>query len=170
MNRHITVLGLVVLLIAIGFILYPLVLNGAEELDSEVEAGIFILPVGLTVILWGAASPDPSVTTVGGVFGNPDEDLVRQWEERKQAPREARFIPSPRETINCVQCYTAIPPESLACLRCGKERPCRSCGTGLTVVNGVVRCVRCGREEIYCSCPRVKRVARASPVHRTGRR
>jgi hypothetical protein len=156
MNQQITVLGLVVLLIAIGFIVYPLVLTGSEQLDSEVEAGIFVLPVGLTVILWGAASPDPSVTTVGGVFGNPDEDLVRQWAERKVAPRQTRFMPSPRETLNCAQCYTAIPPDVLECPRCGRERDCRECGGRLSLEQGATRCGGCGREEMYCSCPRVK--------------
>jgi hypothetical protein len=157
MNQHITILGLVVLLIGIGFTVYPLVLTGAEQLDSEVEAGVFVLPVGVTVILWGAASPDPSVTTVGGVFGNPDEELVRQWENRRIPARDPRFIPNPRETLNCSQCYTAIPPEELRCPRCGKDRECRTCGGKISRAYRVTQCVGCGREEVYCSCAKVKR-------------
>jgi hypothetical protein len=157
MNRQITALGLVVLLIAVGFIVFPLVLTGTEQLDAEAQAGIFVLPLGLTVILWGAASPDPSVTTVGGVFGNPDEDVVRQWEERKRPPREARFIPSPRETVHCRHCYTAVPPERLECPRCGRERECRECRGRVTLQDSTTRCVSCGREEIYCGCPKVRR-------------
>lgn len=157
MNRSITLLGVVILLSAGGLIAFPFLTTGAVGVDLELELGIFVLPVGLSVILWGASSPDPSITTVGGLFGNPDENVLRKRLAPPPPTGPARFMPNPRESANCVQCYTAIPADEVVCPRCGRPRECRGCGKRLFFLAGGVRCAPCLRNEVYCGCPKVKR-------------
>lgn len=167
MNRTITFLGLGVLLGGIGLVIYPLVTAGAEALDIEVESGIFVLPVALSVLLWGAAAPDPRVTTVRGVFGNPDENLLQRRLDRNPALAAARYRPNPKESVNCRFCYTLITPDLADCPRCGRRRECRGCGKPLFFLAGAVRCAPCLHDEVYCDCPKVRRT---SPAVRSGSR
>lgn len=154
MNRTITFLGLFVLVVGIGLIASPVMLNGKETVTPILEVGIFVLPVGLTTILWGASSPNPGVTTVAGLLGNPEENEMR----RRAATRsvDVRFQPGPREPVNCRHCYTLIPWEIVECPRCGRPRECRACGRRLFFVTGAVRCLPCVRAETYCNCGRIK--------------
>jgi len=167
LNRGITLFGLFVLLVGVGLIASPIVLTGQETFTNFLEIGIFVLPVGLSVILWGASSPDPRVTTVGGVFGNPDENLLRQQQHVVSKPTHARYLPGPRETVNCRQCYTGIPWDAAECPRCGRRRECRACGRPLYFMTGAVRCLPCVRPETYCNCPKLHR---GEPVRIPGRR
>ena len=170
MNRAITYLGLGVLLASGFLIAYPDLLNGAEVLDFEVEVGLLTLPGGLSVILWGASAPDPRVTTVRGVFGNPEENIVGRKLERSAAIAQARYRPSPKEPVNCRQCYTLIPPELADCPRCGRRRECRGCGKPLFFLAGAVRCAPCLHDEVYCNCPRLRRPVAATGPARVGTR
>jgi hypothetical protein len=159
MNRRIALLGVFILIVGIGLIVYPLVVTGSEQVDLEVEVGVFVLPVAVMVILWGSASPDPSITTVGGIFGSAEENFLRRH-ERKSAPvGPARFLPHPHESVNCRNCYTAIPLGFGVCPRCGLPRTCRQCGGRLSLSGTFTRCHMCGRDEVYCVCPKVKKPA-----------
>ena len=155
MNRGITLFGTFVLLAGIGFIASPVVLTGVETFTTLLEVGIFTLPVGLAIVLWGASSPDPAATTVTGVFGNPDENAVRQMERAARRNYDVRYLPGPRETVNCRKCYTGIPWDSAECPRCGRRRECRACGRPLFYITGAVRCLPCIRDEMFCNCPRL---------------
>ncbi len=163
MNRSLTFLGLAILIGTLALLAFPIVVLNHEVFDLEQQMGLVGLPVGLLVILFGASSPDPRATTVGGAFGNPDENLLRR-EGIVDAPApSARFIPGPRETVNCRSCYTGIPPGSLNCPRCGRSRECRSCGRELVTRGSGIRCPRCLRDEVFCNCPKVARGTAATP-------
>ena len=157
MNRSITLIGVAVVFLGFFLIGYPLLATGVEQIDDELQLGILVLPVGLAVILWGASSPDPSVTTVGGLFGNPDENWLRKRLPRGVPVAPARYLPGPRESTNCATCYTMIPWDVVVCPRCSTHRRCRNCAKPLYFLAGTVRCGPCVREEVYCHCPRVAR-------------
>ncbi len=159
MNRSITYLGLAVLLGAMGLVASPVLLSGVERLTVAVEVGILTLPVGLSVILWGAASPNPESTTVGGLFGNPDENVLRRLLKPPPPTWNARYNPGPRESAECRHCRTAIPWDMAQCPRCGRRRECRACNKPLFFLSGAIRCAPCVRDEVYCNCPKVKRAA-----------
>jgi len=144
-------------LLGIAFIASPEALNGAETVTPLLEIGIFVLPVGLTTVLWGASSPDPRLTTVRGVFGNPDEALLSRMLEGTPRSIDVRYLPNPREPVNCRHCYTLIPWNVAECPRCARRRDCRACGKSLYFVTGAVRCLPCVRDETFCNCPKVKR-------------
>ena len=162
MNRRITFLGLFILLIAIALIVSPIAIYGSLQIDIEFEIGVMGLPVGLSVILGGASSPDPGVTTVGGVFGNPDENFLRRLEKSAPFDPRLRFQPSPKEPANCRQCYTLITWDAAECPRCGRRRECRGCGRPLFYLSGAVRCAPCVRDEVYCNCVKMKRTTPAA--------
>jgi hypothetical protein len=169
MNRSLTFLGLGILIATLLLLAFPIIVTEHEAFDLEQQMGLVGLPVGLLVILFGAASPDPRATTVGGAFGNPDENLLRR-EGIVDAPTPpVRFIPGPRETVNCRYCYTGIPPGTLACPRCGRTRECRSCGRALNFMGPSIRCPRCQRDEVFCNCPKVARSTGAAPGARARR-
>ncbi len=170
MNRAITFLGLAILLVGIGLIASPITLTGVETVTPYLELGIFVLPVGLAVILWGASSPDPRLTTVAGVFGNPEENVMRRAEVGSSRPYDVRYMPGPRESINCRACYTLIPWNLAECPRCGRRRECRTCGKPLFFLSGAVRCLPCVRVEAYCNCPRISRPIAALSGARGGLR
>lgn len=157
MNRRVTLLGLLLLLVAIGLIASPIVLTGQESLDIEFQLGVLSLPVGLTTILWGAASPNPEMTTVGGAFGNPDENVLARVLRRPAPDPHVRYASGPKESVNCRHCYTAIPWNVAECSRCGRRRDCRGCGRPLFYLSGAVRCAPCVRVEVYCNCPKLRR-------------
>jgi len=154
-NRGITSVGLALLLLAIALIVSPIVLTGVESITLPLEIGLFLLPPGLTIILWGGSSPDPRLTTVGGVFGNPDENVLRRSLQVTRS-YDVRYLPGPRESVNCRQCYTMIPWDAAECSRCGRRRECRACGKPLYFLSGAVRCLPCVRAETYCNCPVVR--------------
>ncbi|HYK92726.1 MAG TPA: hypothetical protein VEY07_01625 [Thermoplasmata archaeon] len=157
MNRTITFLGLFVLLFGIGLIASPIVLNGVETVTPWLELGIFVLPVGLTTILWGASSPNPGVTTIAGILGNPEENVMRRAESGPTRTYDVRYLPGPREPVNCRHCYTLIPWNAAECPRCGRRRECRACGRLLFFLSGAVRCLPCVRDETFCNCPRLRK-------------
>jgi hypothetical protein len=157
LNRSLTFLGLGILIVTLALLAFPIVVTGHEMFDLEQQLGLVGLPVGLLVILFGASSPDPRLTTVGGAFGNPDENLLRREGVVDVPTPAARFIPGPRETVHCRHCYTGIPPGTLVCPRCSRSRDCRSCGRQLTLVGLAIRCPRCQRDEVFCNCPKVPR-------------
>jgi hypothetical protein len=169
LNRSITFLGLFILLIGLALIASPIVLSGSESVTPFLEAGIFVLPVGLTTILWGASSPNPAVTTVAGILGNPEENILRRSEAGASRRPDIRYLPGPREPVNCRHCYTLIPWDVAECPRCGRRRECRACGKPLYFLSGAVRCLPCVRDETYCNCPQVRRGAARGPAGRAGR-
>ena len=165
MNRSITLVGVGALLLGIAFIASPIVLTGVETFTPLLEVGVFCLPFAFTVILWGASSPDPNITTVGGVFGNPDENLLRRRESESKRTPDVRYLPGPRESVNCSVCYTLVPWDAAECSRCGRRRECRGCGRPLFFLSGAVRCLPCVRAETFCNCPQVARKSAATPGH-----
>jgi hypothetical protein len=78
MNRTILGMGVAILLIGFALIGYPIAVTGQEQFDLVQEMGLFFLAPAFGVMLVGAISDDPRVTTVGGAFGNPDADPVRR--------------------------------------------------------------------------------------------
>jgi LSD1 subclass zinc finger protein len=170
MNRAIVFLGLFLFIVSIGLFAFPELLNGVESVDIEVQGGIFVLPLSIAVLIWGAAAPDPRVTTVGGVFGNADENEMRRRLGRSPPVGEARFRPSPLESVNCRKCYTLIPARLLDCPRCATRRECRGCNKPLFFLAGAVRCAPCLKDEVYCSCPKLRRrpASRVSGGRRVG--
>ncbi|HXQ94630.1 MAG TPA: hypothetical protein VN864_05625 [Thermoplasmata archaeon] len=161
MNRSIVFVGLFLFILAIGLFAYPEISEGVESVDLEVQLGIVVLPLGIAVAVLGAAAPDPRVTTVGGMFGNADENELRRRLAKNPPTGEARFRPSPLESVNCRRCYTLIASQVADCPRCGARRECRGCNKPLFLLAGAVRCAPCLRDEVYCSCPRVRRTGGA---------
>lgn len=161
MNRSIVFVGLAFIVLSIGLFAYPELLTGAEAVDLEVQAGILVLPLGIAVVVLGAAAPDPRVTTVGGVFGNADENELRRRLGKTPPTGGARDQPSPLESVNCRKCYTLIPSQLADCPRCGTRRECRGCNKPLYFLAGAVRCAPCLKDEVYCSCPRIRRAGGA---------
>jgi hypothetical protein len=166
MNRRITLVGVLVLLIGISLMISPVAIYGVLRIDLEFELGIFTLPIAISIFLLGASAPDPSVTTVTGVFGNPDENFLRKVERRPAFDERLRYEPSPKESTNCVHCYTAIPWNIAECPRCGRRRACRGCSRPLFLLAGAVRCAPCVRDEVYCNCPKLKKPAAVGPAGR----
>ncbi|HUI38409.1 MAG TPA: hypothetical protein VLY85_02140 [Thermoplasmata archaeon] len=154
MNRTIGYVGVAMIVEALGLWALPVALSGHEELGPALIAGVFILGAGFAVILWAAASPNPALSTVGGVFGNWDEDHVSRLLGHRNPTGPARYRPGPLETTNCEWCYTAIPARQLLCPRCAKPRRCRRCHKPLYYLAGAVRCAPCVKDEVFCDCPR----------------
>ena len=157
MNRRILNTGLGILILGIGLLVFPLVTTGVEQIDLELQLGVFILPVGAAILLVGASAPDPEVTTVGGVFGSREENFLRRHIIRRAPFVPPRLLPHPRESMNCDFCYTAIAADAVVCPRCGRTRACRVCAGVLRPARGTPRCTSCRRAEVYCDCPKVKR-------------
>ncbi len=157
MNRRVTLVGLVLLLVAIALVISPIPLTGAERITSLFEIGLLSLPLGLVIVLLGLATPNPGVTTVGGAFGNPDENVMARQTRRPTATTHVRYASSPKEPVNCRHCYTLIPWDVAECPRCHRRRECRGCGRPLFYLSGAVRCAPCVRDEVYCSCPKLRR-------------
>ncbi|MCI4338404.1 MAG: hypothetical protein L3J72_03790 [Thermoplasmata archaeon] len=126
----------------------------------------FLLSLGVMVIIFGVSRPDPEVTTIGGWFGSREENLLRRDRSGPLPPPDRRYLPSPRQSVNCVACYTIIPAQVLQCPRCARARRCESCGRRLFELAGAVRCAPCVKDEVYCSCPQLPAPARTSPGRR----
>lgn len=158
MNRSLALVGLVLVIVAILLVALPfLVSAGTVDTDLFFGAGLLFL-VGFAILFVGATSPDPKVTTVGGLLGNPIVDESRKAEEALvNAPTSrVRYAPGPKEPVNCRYCYTGIPWNILDCPRCARPRQCRNCNKRLYFLAGAVRCAPCVRDEAYCNCPRVR--------------
>jgi hypothetical protein len=159
MNRSITLLGVAIILAGFALAAFPIVVTGSEQFDLEQEAGIFLAPVGLLVVLIGAVQPNPERTTVGGTFGNPDVDPRREAAARSAEPARAGRAFNPREPVNCRFCRTVITFDLAYCPRCARPRDCRGCGRPLDRVGDLTDCFGCHRVEAFCNCPRLPRPA-----------
>lgn len=162
MNREIAGVGIVFIVLGLGLVAYPIAFTGSEQLDIEQEVGFLVVPVGLVVVMLGALAHNPERTTVGGAFGNPEEDLYRRPRGRPPEPRAARIF-NPHEPVDCRYCRTVITADLAQCPRCARHRDCRSCGRPLGIVLDRVTCPTCGRAEGLCNCPTLVRPTASSP-------
>jgi RNA polymerase subunit RPABC4/transcription elongation factor Spt4 len=157
MNRSIVLVGVGIIVAGFALVASPIVLTGSEQFDVEQEAGIFLSPVGLLVVLIGAVQVNPQLTTVGGTFGNPEANPQRATPTRTpDAARPTRGF-SPREPVHCRYCRTVIAYDLAFCPRCARPRECRGCGRLLGVTENRTDCPGCHREEAFCNCPRLAR-------------
>jgi hypothetical protein len=158
MNRTLALVGVILVIVSILLISIPFLVTSAFQLGDAVYAAALLFFVGLVVLFMAATAPDPRVTTVGGLLGNPIVDESRKAEEAATTvtPSPVRYAPGPREPVNCRFCYTGIPWDVLNCPRCGRPRLCRNCGKQLYFLAGAVRCAPCVRNETQCNCPRVR--------------
>jgi len=166
MNRSIMLVGVGIILAGLALVASPIVLYGSEMFTIEQEAGIFLAPVGLLVLMIGAVQANPDRTTVGGTFGNPDVRPDRTGEVGAAAA--ARPVPrgfSPHAAVDCRYCGSVITYDLAFCPRCARPRACRGCGRPLEMAGELTDCPRCHRVEAFCNCPRV---ARASTTVTTG--
>jgi len=169
MNRSIAMWGIALIVLGFVLIAYPIAVTGAEQLDLEQEVGFLVAPVGLVVVMLGALAPDPTRTTVGGTFGNPEAALIKANRPPGPEPRAARVY-NPREPVNCRYCRTMIPADLAQCPRCARSRDCRSCGRLLAIVNDRVTCPGCSRIEALCNCPMLSKPVSASRPNLPSRR
>jgi len=162
MNRSVVLLGVGVILAGFALVAFPIAVTGEERFDIEQEAGLLVAPVGLVVVMFGASFYDPTRTTVGGAFGNPEEELPR----RRGGPHSGPLPPSltyhPHESAACRYCRTNIQYDQATCPRCARARECRSCGRPLGRVLDRVTCPLCARPEAFCNCPRLSPAAAPS--------
>jgi LSD1 subclass zinc finger protein len=153
MNRSLTSLG--ALLLGLGVVGLVVALADPDLGPATILLLLptFLLAFGLMLTLYGVSRPDPEVTTVGGWFGSSEENLLRRERPEREGAVDRRYLPSPRESVHCVACYTIIPSAVLHCPRCARARRCESCGRPLFFLAGAVRCAPCVKDEVYCSCP-----------------
>jgi hypothetical protein len=169
MNRSVVYLGVGVILSGIALASSPIALTGREVFTIEQEAGFLVAPVGLVVVMLGASFYDPTRTTVGGTFGNPEETRPRSIGPRAPlAPAAPAY--RPHDSASCRYCRTHIEPEQATCPRCARARDCRTCGRPLGRVLDRATCPLCARPEPLCNCPRMAVVGGGSPGVRPGRR
>jgi len=154
MNRSIILLGVGILGVAFALIAYPIAVTGHEQFDLEQEAGIYVIPPSLAVILVGAIAVDPRGTTIGGAFGNPDAKLDRTV-ARPAAAAPATSLYHPHEPARCRYCGSIIPSELAQCPRCARARECRTCNRPLGLVLDRATCPTCGMAEARCPCPHI---------------
>jgi hypothetical protein len=164
MNRSMVAVAVGLILVAFGLITFPLWALGTEEFDAEQEAGILFLPFGLAIMLVALTAPDPTSTTIGGAFGNPEFDAAAPAGER--GPQRRRLAYDPREPVGCPHCRTFVAPELAQCPRCARARPCRSCGRSLGLVLDRPTCPPCGQAEPLCNCPSLARKGPRTPHER----
>jgi hypothetical protein len=164
-NRAVVYIGLAVALAGVGLIAFPIVVTGSEQFDVEQEAGLLVGPIGLVVIGLGGVSPDPARTTIGGLFGNPEEEQERGSPPAEPDPR-ARRLWNPLEPVDCRYCRTVITADLARCPRCSRARDCRCCGRPLGLVLERATCPRCARAEGRCNCPLFVRPSPSSNPYR----
>jgi len=152
MNRSVVYVGIAVALVGVALLAYPIAVTGSEQFDVEQELGLIVGPVGLIIVGFGAVSADPTRTTVGGLFGNPDE-AIRPPPRSSEAPRHEGLGWSPLEPVDCRYCRTIITHDLARCPRCSRARDCRCCGRPLGMVLERATCPRCARAEAFCNCP-----------------
>lgn len=163
MNRSVVLIGVVLICAGFALAAYPIATTGTESLDIEDEVGFLLAPFGLVIVMLGALAQDPSRTTVGGAFGNPDVALERASSRAPPVDQRARRIFNPHEPVDCRYCRTVITADLAQCPRCARARECRGCGRPLGFVINHVTCPSCGRAEALCNCPQL---ARPSPTVR----
>jgi hypothetical protein len=171
MNRSLALVGVVLVVVSILLISIPFLVTSAFQVNDVLYATGLVFLVGLVILYQAATAPDPTVTTVGGLLGNPIVDESRKAEEAvTNVPlSHVRYAPGPKEPVNCRFCYTVIPWNILNCPRCGRARQCRNCGKPLFFLAGGVRCGPCVRDEAQCNCPRVRPTSTRAPgVRRIG--
>jgi hypothetical protein len=171
MNRSLALVGVVLVIVSILLISIPFLVTSSFKVTYIVYVTGLLFLIGLVILYQGATAPDPSVTTVGGLLGNPIVDESRRAEEAvTNVPLSpVRYAIGPKEPVNCRQCYTAIPWNVVNCPRCGRARQCRNCNKPLFFLAGGVRCAPCVRDESQCNCPRVRASgARPTGVRRLG--
>jgi hypothetical protein len=158
MNRSIAWVGVAIVVIGVGLAAFPVVVSGHEVLDDEQLAGFLVAPFGLFVVLIAAVSVDPTRTTVGGAFGNPDEPPAVSG-AAPVAPGRPRT--SPNAPVYCRYCRAVITADLSRCPRCSRARECRSCGRPLGQVLDRPTCPTCAHAEPFCNCPALSRPAPA---------
>ncbi len=171
MNRSLALVGLVLVLVALFLVSIPFLVTSAFRIGYEVYVAALLFLVGLGILFQGATAPDPAVTTVGGLLGNPLVEESRRAEEAvtNVPPSQVRYALGPKEPVNCPHCYTVIPWNVLRCPRCGRPRRCRNCGKELYYLAGAIRCAPCVRDESQCNCPKIRASgARPTGVRRLG--
>jgi hypothetical protein len=168
MNRSIVGVGGGILVLAFVLLSFPIAFTGQEQFDLEQEAGLYFIAPALAVILIGAISDDPRVTTIGGAFGNPDMPSPRAETRRGPGAAARPLTYHPNEAVPCRFCPTIIAPDLAQCPRCARARACRSCGRPLGIVLERATCPACARPEPFCSCPRLP--TRPGPSPALGRR
>jgi hypothetical protein len=155
-------LGIAILILGTALLVSPIVLTGAETLGTVAKIGLFSLPVGIAIVLLGGVAPDPRVTTVTGLFGNPVENELRARHRGPASPPARRSGRSPREPSHCRRCYTLVAWDLRRCPRCGGPRDCHVCGRPVGGEGPKIACESCGREEPFCSCVPVRPARPAS--------
>ena len=170
MHRSLAYAGLILVIGGILLLAIPFLITATFQVSATVYLAGLLFLVGIVMLLRGATSVDPAVTTVGGFLGNPVATEVRKMTQPAVVPSTgARYRADPNEPINCRFCYTVIPAGVVDCPRCGRRRVCRSCSKPLFFIAGAVRCAPCVRDEIFCNCPRTKPVTALGPVTRRAR-
>jgi hypothetical protein len=154
MNRSIILVGVGILLLAFALIAYPIAVTGSEQFDLAQEAGIYLIPPALAVILVGSISVDPRGTTIGGTFGNPDARFDRATSKAPPSPPGVPLY-HPNDPARCRYCPSIIPAELAQCPRCARARECRTCNRPLGLVLDRATCPTCGLPESRCRCARV---------------
>jgi len=157
MNRSIALCGVALVVFGFALVAYPIAVLGHEQLDFEQESGFLLAPLGLVIVMLGALALDPSRTTVGGTFGNPEAALVRSTGKPSAVEPRALRVFNPHEPVNCRFCRTIITPDLAQCPRCARPRDCRSCGRPLEFANDKVTCPGCLRTEGLCNCAMLAR-------------
>jgi hypothetical protein len=154
MNRSIILVGVGILLLAFGLMAYPIAVTGQEQFDLEQEAGLYLIPPSLAVVLVGAVATDPRGTTIGGTFGNPDARFDRVGPRVAPGP-PGPLLYNPNEPARCRYCSSIIPPELAQCPRCARARECRTCNRPLGLVLDRATCAACGLPEARCRCAHI---------------
>jgi hypothetical protein len=167
MNRSIVLVGIGIFLLAVALMAFPIATTGVEQFDLEQEAGIYVIPPALAVILVGAVAVDPRGTTIGGTFGNPDAKFDRAEPVRPAAAGTA-LLYNPFESARCRYCSAIIAPELSQCPRCARARECRTCNRPLGTVLDRATCPTCAMPEARCRCARIP--LRAAPMAGRARR
>jgi len=170
MNRSVVYLGIGVILFGVALSASPIALTGREQFTLAQEAGFLVAPVGLVVVMLGASFYDPTRTTVGGAFGNPE--APRPAPEPGRARAGPAVVPyRPHDPATCRYCRTPIGYENANCPRCGRARDCRTCGRPLGNVLDRATCPFCARPEALCNCPAFARgLGTAPPIGPARRR
>jgi hypothetical protein len=168
MNRDIVGVAGVLIVFALALVSFPLWALGTEQFDIEQELGILFVPFSLVILLVGLMALDPRTTTVGGAFGNAEFDPTRR--KPTSGVQRTRLAYDPLSEVHCPYCRTIITADLTQCPRCGRARPCRSCGRPLGTVLERPTCPSCARAEALCNCPPLPRSTAVPAPSTRGRR